>query len=155
MMFLPFYLPNSTLLQSPKTGITALVFWILGQVSEPALQLPSLPSMIAHSGTIDCMATTRLPARIPRQIHLRSGSLGLQRSLLCRQCGDTGDYHSRYQTTCERCGWSEEGHLKSMSVDSCQCQPICKLTSNYLSRRRAKTYNLTSNYHLDRVEWKV
>jgi phosphatidylinositol glycan class M len=31
MMFLPYYLPDSTLLQSPKIGISALVLWILGQ----------------------------------------------------------------------------------------------------------------------------
>jgi phosphatidylinositol glycan class M len=31
MMFLPYYLPDSTLLQSPKIGISALVCWILGQ----------------------------------------------------------------------------------------------------------------------------
>ncbi|KAF2467273.1 GPI mannosyltransferas-like protein 1 [Lindgomyces ingoldianus] len=31
MMFLPFYLPVSTLLSSRKTGIVALVLWVLGQ----------------------------------------------------------------------------------------------------------------------------
>ncbi len=30
-MFLPYYLPDSTLLRSPTIGITALVFWVLGQ----------------------------------------------------------------------------------------------------------------------------
>lgn len=30
-MFLPYYLPDSTLLRSPSIGITALVFWVLGQ----------------------------------------------------------------------------------------------------------------------------
>ncbi|KAG9187634.1 phosphatidylinositol glycan, class M [Alternaria panax] len=33
MMFLPYYLPDSTLLQSSSIGITALVFWIVGQVA--------------------------------------------------------------------------------------------------------------------------
>ncbi|CAG5178261.1 uncharacterized protein ALTATR162_LOCUS8612 [Alternaria atra] len=33
MMFLPYYLPDSTLLKSPSIGITALVFWIVGQVA--------------------------------------------------------------------------------------------------------------------------
>ncbi|KAF2856896.1 glycosyltransferase family 50 protein [Plenodomus tracheiphilus IPT5] len=33
MMFLPYYLPDSTLLRSPRVGITALVLWILGQVA--------------------------------------------------------------------------------------------------------------------------
>lgn len=33
MMFLPYYLPDSTLLRSSVTGITALVFWIVGQVA--------------------------------------------------------------------------------------------------------------------------
>lgn len=33
MMFLPYYLPDSTLLRSPKAGVTALVLWILGQVA--------------------------------------------------------------------------------------------------------------------------
>ena len=32
-MFLPYYLPDSTLLKSPSIGITALVFWIVGQVA--------------------------------------------------------------------------------------------------------------------------
>ena len=32
-MFLPYYLPNSTLLRSPTVGITALVLWVLGQVA--------------------------------------------------------------------------------------------------------------------------
>ncbi|KAH4072551.1 GPI mannosyltransferase 1 [Parastagonospora nodorum] len=31
MMFLPYYLPDSTLLQSPTIGVSALVLWILGQ----------------------------------------------------------------------------------------------------------------------------
>jgi phosphatidylinositol glycan class M len=31
MMFLPYYLPDSTLLQSPRIGISALVLWIIGQ----------------------------------------------------------------------------------------------------------------------------
>ncbi|KAL5117685.1 GPI mannosyltransferase 1 [Pleosporales sp. CAS-2024a] len=31
MMFLPYYLPDSLLLQSPKIGLSALVVWILGQ----------------------------------------------------------------------------------------------------------------------------
>ncbi|KAF1913805.1 PIG-M-domain-containing protein [Ampelomyces quisqualis] len=33
MMFLPYYLPDSTLLQSPAIGISALVLWIIGQVA--------------------------------------------------------------------------------------------------------------------------
>jgi phosphatidylinositol glycan class M len=33
MMFLPYYLPDSTLLQSVPIGITALVLWIAGQVA--------------------------------------------------------------------------------------------------------------------------
>lgn len=32
MMFLPYYLPESTLLASRSTGITALALWVLGQV---------------------------------------------------------------------------------------------------------------------------
>lgn len=30
-MFLPYYLPDSTLFHSPRIGITALILWILGQ----------------------------------------------------------------------------------------------------------------------------
>ena len=33
MMFLPYYLPDSTLLQSTPIGITALIAWIVGQVA--------------------------------------------------------------------------------------------------------------------------
>jgi phosphatidylinositol glycan class M len=33
MMFLPYYLPDSTLLQSAPIGITALISWIAGQVA--------------------------------------------------------------------------------------------------------------------------
>lgn len=33
MVFLPLYLPNSSLLRNPKLGITALVLWILGQAA--------------------------------------------------------------------------------------------------------------------------
>ncbi|KAF2007334.1 glycosyltransferase family 50 protein [Amniculicola lignicola CBS 123094] len=33
MMFLPFYLPSSTLLRSHSIGITSLVLWIVGQVA--------------------------------------------------------------------------------------------------------------------------
>jgi phosphatidylinositol glycan class M len=32
MVFLPFYLPNSTLLQRPALGATALASWVVGQV---------------------------------------------------------------------------------------------------------------------------
>ncbi|KAF2770300.1 GPI mannosyltransferas-like protein 1 [Teratosphaeria nubilosa] len=31
MLFLPFYLPGSSLLRRPRSGITALVLWVLGQ----------------------------------------------------------------------------------------------------------------------------
>lgn len=31
LVFLPLYLPNSTFLQQPKVGVTALVLWVLGQ----------------------------------------------------------------------------------------------------------------------------
>lgn len=31
MIFLPYYLPDSTLLRRPSIGITSLVLWILGQ----------------------------------------------------------------------------------------------------------------------------
>ncbi|USP82475.1 glycosyltransferase family 50 protein [Curvularia clavata] len=33
MMFLPYYLPQSTLLQSAPIGLSALIFWILGQAA--------------------------------------------------------------------------------------------------------------------------
>ena len=33
MMFLPYYLPQSTLLQSTPIGLFALISWILGQVA--------------------------------------------------------------------------------------------------------------------------
>lgn len=32
LIFLPFYLPTSSLLRSPTKGITALVLWVVGQV---------------------------------------------------------------------------------------------------------------------------
>ena len=31
MVFLPFYLPTSSLLHKPRLGVVALIFWILGQ----------------------------------------------------------------------------------------------------------------------------
>jgi phosphatidylinositol glycan class M len=31
MVFLPFYLPSSSLLQRPWRGLTALILWVLGQ----------------------------------------------------------------------------------------------------------------------------
>ena len=33
MVFLPFYLPTSSLMQRPKLGLMALVLWILGQAA--------------------------------------------------------------------------------------------------------------------------
>jgi phosphatidylinositol glycan class M len=33
MMFLPYYLPDSTLLRSPRIGISALILWLAGQVA--------------------------------------------------------------------------------------------------------------------------
>lgn len=33
MVFLPFYLPNSSLLRRPSLGVTALVMWIVGQAA--------------------------------------------------------------------------------------------------------------------------
>jgi len=33
MIFLPLYLPASSMLQSPRRGITALVLWVLGQAA--------------------------------------------------------------------------------------------------------------------------
>lgn len=32
-MFLPYYLPDSTLLRSPSVGFPALLLWLLGQVA--------------------------------------------------------------------------------------------------------------------------
>jgi phosphatidylinositol glycan class M len=36
MVFLPFYLPQSSLVQHPKRGWTALGLWVIGQVSQPS-----------------------------------------------------------------------------------------------------------------------
>ncbi|TQS32096.1 hypothetical protein Golomagni_07599 [Golovinomyces magnicellulatus] len=33
MIFLPMYLPTSSLLKSPKLGVTALALWVLGQAA--------------------------------------------------------------------------------------------------------------------------
>lgn len=33
MVFLPFYLPNSSLMRRSKLGITALALWVLGQAA--------------------------------------------------------------------------------------------------------------------------
>lgn len=33
MVFLPLYLPNSSLLRNPKLGVSALVLWVLGQAA--------------------------------------------------------------------------------------------------------------------------
>lgn len=35
MVFLPFYLPDSSLLRQPKRGYTALALWVIGQVRFP------------------------------------------------------------------------------------------------------------------------
>lgn len=39
IVFLPFYLPDSSLLKKPAKGITALLLWVFGQVSSPPLYL--------------------------------------------------------------------------------------------------------------------
>lgn len=33
MMFLPYYLPQSTMLKSAPVGLSALIFWVLGQAA--------------------------------------------------------------------------------------------------------------------------
>jgi phosphatidylinositol glycan class M len=33
MVFLPFYLPSSTLLKKPRLGVIALILWVLGQAA--------------------------------------------------------------------------------------------------------------------------
>lgn len=33
MVFLPFYLPNSSFLRNPRLGVAALVLWVLGQAA--------------------------------------------------------------------------------------------------------------------------
>jgi phosphatidylinositol glycan class M len=33
MIFLPLYLPKSSLLENPSVGVTALVLWVLGQAA--------------------------------------------------------------------------------------------------------------------------
>jgi len=33
MVFLPFYLPNSSLLRKPRLGISVLVLWVVGQAA--------------------------------------------------------------------------------------------------------------------------
>lgn len=92
-ILLPFYLPYSSLLSSPRVGLLAGTLWILSQVSlSLPLNPPAIPSspplcLTANKGTL---APPSLPARIPRPQHLRPGAVGRQLRLLRRQRVDLG-----------------------------------------------------------------
>lgn len=97
-ILLPFYLPYSSLLSSPRLGLLAGTLWILSQVSPPPTLLFSLPSFFPNPRTSNPpknintgnLAPPSLPARIPRPQHLRAWTVGRRMFFLCRQRVDLG-----------------------------------------------------------------
>jgi hypothetical protein len=84
-MFLPYYLPDSTLLRSRSYGITALLLWVLDQVRPPMIRETS--QLI----TLGCLAPTGIPIGVRWAINLSPGTLGFEHHVLQRQ-----HLHSRY-----------------------------------------------------------
>jgi phosphatidylinositol glycan class M len=88
MMFLPYYLPDSTLLQNPTIGISALALWILGQFAwlqqgfqlefnghstfVPGLWVSSIVFFLVNAGILgiiinDTKSKTRRDARVAKK----------------------------------------------------------------------------------------
>lgn len=94
MVFLPFYLPKSSLLTNSRAGAWVLLAWILGQVR----LLLFFCDFIAdeHIGRV---AAARLDLRIPGLECFRTRSLLSKRSILLRQYCSPRYHHTRYQGT--------------------------------------------------------
>lgn len=89
MVFLPFYLPNSSLLRRSKLGYSALALWVIGQVRIASFLLGVVP-WLTNSNPAGFVAATRIRTRVPRQINFRAGALGCQYALLWHKLLDPG-----------------------------------------------------------------
>lgn len=96
MVFLPFYLPNSSLLRQPKLGYSALALWVIGQV-RISFFLSAVFPWLTDSKFAGFVAPTRIRARIPRQVDVRAGALGSQYALLRHKLLDPGYRGIGYQ----------------------------------------------------------
>jgi hypothetical protein len=96
MVFLPFYLPTSSLLRQRKLGFSALTLWVIGQVRIMPLSPLRTPLLTISVGS---MATTRILARVPRSIDFCAGALGSQCPFLRHKLLDPRDCGIRYCPT--------------------------------------------------------
>lgn len=113
MVFLPFYLPNSSLLRQPKLGYSALALWIIGQV-RMSFFLSDMFPWLTNGNPAGFVAPTRIRARVPRQVDFRAGVVDGQHALLRHQLLDpgyrgVGHQLPTFQYFC--CAFSQEGSL--------------------------------------------
>ena len=119
-ILLPFYLPYSSLLSSPRLGLTAAVLWIGTQVF---ISLPLPPTLLLQPNllltmVLGSLAPTSISTRIPRQKHVHTWPLRCRISILRSQLLDPGDYDWRYWgegtvARAERWYWRESGRRKA------------------------------------------
>ena len=89
-ILLPFYLPYSSLLSSPRLGMTAAALWVGTQVCP--LSCSSLSRRFWLTSGPGSLAPTSLPTRIPRPQQIHTRSLHRRTSILRRQLLDFGDH---------------------------------------------------------------
>lgn len=89
MVFLPFYLPTSSLLRQPKLGYTALALWVIGQV-RTTFFISNVFPWLTDSNSVGFVAAARIRARVPRKVDFRAGVVVGQYALLWHKLLDLG-----------------------------------------------------------------
>lgn len=79
MVFLPFYLPNSSLMREPRKGWTALALWVAGQVTPSLYIFTRLVADICLGSLAPAGGSTR----VLRRLDIRAWTLACKHFLLC------------------------------------------------------------------------
>ncbi len=92
LILLPFYLPYSSLLASPRLGLTAAGLWVGTQVCFPPLHASTSSRDLLLTLCAGLVASTSLRTRILGPKHVRARPIRVRVGLFCGQLLDFG-YH--------------------------------------------------------------
>lgn len=113
LIFLPFYLPTSSLLQNPSLGAFVAALWVVGQVCSFVAnkhQLPTyLPTYSSFTASfifpieavvlmpqqLDPLAATGISFGVFRNVKFRPGLISSEPRVLCSECLDFRGYCGR------------------------------------------------------------
>lgn len=103
LVFLPVYLPASSLVGRPVVGLSALSFWVLAQVRPLLLFLFPFwnyiyldrVQLLIMTWVTGPLAPTSLPPGVPRPVDLHAGAVGRVVAVLRRERVDPGDHRRR------------------------------------------------------------